>query len=160
MQTTEVPKNEKNREEEAELLQKLQQVPIIDMLLENVQTDAEKNESWLQKSQSTYDSRERTVQIQKDALQIIWETQGDKKSAQKQIVESLCYEFSKNGYMPLEPYRAANGQTVPVERVCCLVASVVCLKMKEKFQDCQFPNSTEENQFTYTVPRTEGWAWF
>lgn len=152
--------NRKQKKAENELLKKLQRVPIIDMLLEDIQSSAEKNEVWLQKSQSTYDSCERLVVIQKERLQIFWQTQKNEKSNRKQIVESLCCDFSKKGYMPLEAYQAANGTIVPVEKVCCLVASVICLKLREKFRDCQFPSNINESRFTYTVPGTEGCAWF
>ena len=65
----------KKESAENEVLQKLSQIPLLDLLIENVLLEDE--EPWITMGQSYYDSCKRVVRIEPDSFEIKWKDYHD-----------------------------------------------------------------------------------
>ena len=97
----------KKESAENEVLQKLSQVPLLDLLIENVLH--EENEPWITMGQSYYDSCRRVVKIEPDGFEIKWSSYHDEpcigSDGQRRIEKvedvhgQVGYSYTKSGYL-------------------------------------------------------------
>lgn len=160
---------EKKESAENEVLQKLSQVPLLDLLIENVLNNEE--EPWILKRQSYYDDGRRVVTIEPDGFEIKWsdshteEYIGNDGQRHYNSVEDVHgrvgYSYTKSGYLPLHSYRYDNGKKeVSANRVCCLWASIIRERMMAKMPQCRFGEVNDSAFFSYTVPSLSFKDWF
>ncbi len=154
---------------ENEVLQKLSQVPLLDLLIENV---LKSDEPWILQCQSYYDSRKRVVSIDPDGFEIRWSGThteeyigNDGQAHTKTVVDvygQIGYSYTKSGYVPLHHYWSENvkGKDVSTERVCYLWASLIRERMMAKMPQCDFGEVNDSAKFTYTVPALSFKDWF
>lgn len=153
---------------ENEVLQKLSQVPLLDLLIENILLE---EEAWILQCQSYYDDRCRVVKIEPDGCEIKWfdarreVRMGSDGHTYRETVEDIHgrvgYSYTKSGYLPLHSYRYDNGdKEIPTDRICCLWASVVRERMMARMPQCKFGNVDEKATFSYTVPPLSFKDWF
>lgn len=159
----------KKESAENEVLQKLSQVPLLDLLIENVLH--EENEPWITMGQSYYDSCRRVVKIEPDGFEIKWSSYHDEpcigSDGQRRIEKvedvhgQVGYSYTKSGYLPLHGYKYDNGnKEVPTNRVCCLWASIIRERMMATMPQCRFGEVNDNATFSYTVPGLSFKDWF
>ena len=155
---------------ENEILQKLSQAPILDLLIENVINSGDE-EPWLFSGMSYYDSCRRTVIIEPDGFGIKWSStheepyigsDGQRRTQRVEDVHGeLGYSYTKSGYLPLHSYSYDDGRKeISVDRVCCLWASIIRERLAAKMPDCKFGNVGSSATFTYSVPPLRFKDWF
>lgn len=125
---------------------------------------AEDKAAWITECQGYYDSRNRTVRVERDLFEIIWysvryETdQAGNRHEIRDIADNTGYRYTDCGYMPLH-----GTELVSTERVVSLWASVVRERLQAKFSQCKFRNVIQEDDnswFTYSVPALTWKDWF
>lgn len=158
----------KKESAENEVLQKLSQVPLLDLLIENVLNE---EEPWILERQSYYDDGRRVVKIEPDEFEIKWfdshieEYIGNDGQLHYNTVEDVHgrvgYSYTKSGYLPLHGYKYDNGnKEVPANRVRYLWASIIRERMMAKMPQCKFGDVNGEAIFSYTVPALSFKDWF
>lgn len=159
---------EKKEAAESEVLQKLSQVPLLDLLIENILNE---EEPWIFQCQSYYDSRRRVVHIEPDGFEIKWfdaHTEeylgGDGQQHHKTVEDvygQVGYSYTKSGYLPLHTYWYDNGnKKLSTDRVCYLWASIIRKRMMVKMPQCEFGEVNDSAYFSYTVPALSFKDWF
>ena len=158
----------KKESAEKEALQKLSQVPLLDMLIENILS---KEEPWILQCQSYYDNCQRVVTIEPDGFEIKWsgthseEYIGDDGQLHYKKIEDMYghigYSYTKSGYLPLHSYKYDNGsKELSTVRVCYLWASIIRERMMAEMPQCKFGEVNESAVFSYTVPPLSFKDWF
>ena len=159
----------KKESAENEVLQKLSQIPLLDLLIENVLLEDE--DPWITMGQGYYDNCKRVVKIGPDSFEIEWSNYHDEayigndgqRHTQKveEVHGHVGYSYTKSGYLPLHSYKYDNGnKEVPTDRVCYLWASIIRERMMEKMPQCKFGEVNDNASFTYTVPSLSFKDWF
>lgn len=159
----------KQQSAENEVMQKLSQVPLLEILIQNILE--EEDEPWIQRGQNYYDSCQRTVTVEPDVFEIKLSSYHDEpyvgNDGQRHIqhVEDVhgrvAYSYTKSGYLPLHSYSYNDGKKeISTKRICYLWASIVHERMSAKMPDCKFNNVNEDATFTYTVPSLSFKDWF
>lgn len=167
--------NAKREAVENEVMQKLAQVDLLDMLIQNLLAEAQGEKPWITDCQSYYDSCSRTVHIAPDTFAIRW-TEVDseeyvgkdgKRHTNQEEKEMGCiaYSYTKSGYLPLHNHCNEKGkEDVSVDKVCELWARVVQERMQAQMPKCRFTGSVTGEpghvSFTYSVPRSVWKTWF
>ena len=146
---------------ENEVMQKLSQVPLLDILIQNL-LDVEA-EPWIRMGQSYYDDCQRTVRVEPDGFEIKWSSWHEEGAGHRveQIHGRVNYSYTKSGYLPLHSYYYDNGKKeIPTSQVCYLWASVIRERMAAKMPNCKFNSVSGDAAFTYTVPSPSFKDWF
>lgn len=146
---------------EEEVMQKLSQVPLLDILIENILGDGAA--SWIREGQSYYDNCRRKVKIEPDSFEIKWSSYPEEIPGQREEVihESVCYSYTKSGYLPLHQFSYDNGKKeIPTEQVCYLWASIIRERMAAKMPNCKFDSVYGDASFTYKVQPPSFKDWF
>lgn len=157
---------------EDEVMQKLSQVQLLDLLVENVRNN---DEDWVTKCQSYYDSRVRVVNIEEDMFEIKWRrvyqervqvgtyqdgTPKIETRDAEEVFGRVGYSYTKSGYRPLHSYdNGIPGGTVSSDRVCQLWTKVVHERLQAAMPNCEF-SKVNGCSFTYQVPALTWEDWF
>ena len=160
----------KQESAENEVMQKLSQVHLLDLLIRQI-LEGEEEEAWLRTAQSYYDSRYRKVSIAPDGFEIKWSSfreetyMGNDGRPHTNSVEDVHgrvgYSYTKSGYLPLHEYKYDNGKKeISTQRVCYLWACIIRERMAAKMTDCQFGEVYEDATFSYIVPPLTFKDWF
>lgn len=153
------------------VMQKLSQVPLLDMIIETLKNE---KEPWMEIAQSYYDNRQRVVVIEDDGFQIKWRTvrredyigNDGKRHSQniEDVHERVGYSYTKSGYLPLHGYRNERGyEEVNVGRMRYLWASIIRERLVAQMPECQFGEVKQGDgiaYFIYTVPALIFKDWF
>lgn len=168
---------EKQAAVEREILQKMSQLPILDMLIK--QLLGADMEDWMVMGQSYYDSCKRRVTIEPDGFELKWSryyqqrvqvgvyedgTPKTEMRTNEEILAEKVYSFTKSGYLPLHAHYNEKGkEDVSVGRICYLWASVIREYLAAEMTNCKFSDvehSSDAASFTYTVPALTFKDWF
>ncbi len=109
----------KQESAEKEVIQKLANAPILDLLIDNV-IKASDEESWIMRGQNYYDKCRRTVIVEPDVFGIKWssmcdksyiDNDGQRKTQRVEEVQGeICYSYTKSGYLLLHSYSYDDGK--------------------------------------------------
>lgn len=165
----------KLKDAENEVLQKLSECPLLDMLIENIQKEQEE-EPWLQMGQNYYDNCKRVVTVEPDGFEIKWIDEHQEPYTDqhgilqhrdvKELLGRIGYSYTRSGYVPLHEYRYDDGNRwINTKRVCYLWASIIRERMAAKMPNCKFDDIAHDEYwgditFTYTVPALTFKDWF
>ena len=159
---------------ENEILQAMSTVVLLDKLVAVVNFEAngagetEPENPWVNKCQSYYDSRVRTVTIAADLFEIKWveyeRDPQDKDQRVANVVKRLAYNYTSSGYTPLHSHHNEKGkEDVTVNRVIYLWTTLVHERLKAQLSDCSFAQVHEGDGyswFEYKVPALVWKRWF
>lgn len=167
--------NKKHEAVENEIMQKLAQVELLELLVKNILREAEESNPWILDCQGYYDNCRREVMIAPDLFAIRWvmvETKeyvgndGKRHTGQEEKeMGYLAYSYTKSGYLPLHNHCNEKGkEDISLARICELWAGVVKESMQAQMPRCSFTQGVNVMNdvvtFAYKVPRPTWKEWF
>lgn len=167
--------NKKQETVENEVMQKLAQVELLELLIKNVLREAEEGNPWITNCQSYYDNCRREVMIAPDLFSIRWvmveknEYIGNDgklhTNQEEKEMGHLGYSYTKSGYRPLHHHCNEKGkEDITLIRVCELWAGVVKESMQARMPQCIFTQGVNVMNdivtFSYKVPSPTWKGWF
>lgn len=153
---------QKVRDAEQELLSRMAESPILDMIFQEI-----KKEEWAMRRQGSEDNGGRDVILTEDSFEVEWsETHEERiflgsdklgfphyrQEWVKNTFEKVNYGYTKSGFAPLSAYTAENGVEFSTGKVVALWRDAVMQKMAEVMPDCEYSKWQHGNGFKYTLP--------